>query len=180
MKAGRKPKYETPAQMQKAIDKYFESLYQPVIVRTKSGEVYPLIDDVTGKQVREQAIPATMTGLARALNMTTEGLREYKKKDEFSATVTRARLRVQEYAETRLYDKEGQKGAEFSLRVNFGWIPADIERELRIKEKNLEFEKRKLELQEQKLGAEDAENDVEDDPLTAAIKEEIKKRAGIE
>ncbi len=45
----------------------------------------------------------------------------YQAKPEFVDTVTRAKSRV-EYAETRLFDKDGANGAKFSLANNFeGW-----------------------------------------------------------
>lgn len=143
---GRQPKYDTPEQMEAAIEEYFEGLYRPIVILNKrTGDREVLIDDKTGKQIREQYRPATVTGLARALGMTREGLAHYRKKsDAFADTITRARLRVQEYAEERLYDKDGQRGAEFSLRVNFGWIPADVERELKVKERTVALQETKL------------------------------------
>lgn len=37
-------------------------------------------------------------------------------------TITRAKARVEQYAEERLFDKDGTSGAQFSLRNNFkGW-----------------------------------------------------------
>lgn len=143
---GIKPKYETPEEMQIAIEAYFSSLYRPVIVlNKKTGTNDVLIDERTGKQVYEQYRPATVTGLARAMGMTREGLAHYRKKSgNFADTITRARTRVQEYAEERLFDKDGQRGAEFSLRVNFGWVPADTERELKIKERTVDIQETKL------------------------------------
>ncbi len=143
---GAPPKYADPEEMQKAIDAYFASLYRPVVVHNKrSGTNEVLIDDRTGKQVYEQYKPATVTGLARALGMTREGLAHYRRKSEkFADTIARARLQVQEYAEGRLYDKDGQRGAEFTLRVNFGWIPADVERELKLKERTVKLQEAKL------------------------------------
>ena len=38
------------------------------------------------------------------------------------ATVTRAKARIEAYAEERLFDRDGQRGAEFSLRYNFRWV----------------------------------------------------------
>jgi len=46
---------------------------------------------------------------------------EYQKKPEFKDTITRAKAKIEAYAESRLYDKDGVKGAEFTLRCNFGW-----------------------------------------------------------
>lgn len=143
---GRKPKYTSVEELQRAIDEYFDSLYAPAIVYNKvlkANEV--LIDEETGKQVRMQAHPATMTGLARALDMTREGLASYRKKsDEYADTIMRARERVQEDVETRLYNKDSQKGAEFNLRVNFKWIPADTEKELALRERTVDMQEAKL------------------------------------
>ena len=33
----------------------------------------------------------------------------------------RAKLRVEDYCERRLYDKDARQGAEFNLRFNFHW-----------------------------------------------------------
>ena len=43
-------------------------------------------------------------------------------KPEFVDTITRAKARVEQYAEERLFDRDGSNGAQFSLRNNFkGW-----------------------------------------------------------
>lgn len=63
-----------------------------------------------------------MTGLALALGFTTrQALINYQAKRAFVDTVTRAKARCEEYAERRLYDRDGSRGAEFSLRHNFRW-----------------------------------------------------------
>ena len=38
---------------------------------------------------------------------------------EFVDTITRAKARVEQYAEERLFDRDGSNGAQFSLRNNF-------------------------------------------------------------
>lgn len=49
-------------------------------------------------------------------------LLRYQGKKEFCNTITRAKSRVEEYAESRLFDRDGSNGAQFSLRNNFkGW-----------------------------------------------------------
>ena len=48
-------------------------------------------------------------------------LLEYQKKPEFKDTITRAKTKIEAYAESRLYDKDGVRGAEFTLRCNYGW-----------------------------------------------------------
>lgn len=41
-------------------------------------------------------------------------------------SVNRARMRIEEYAEEQLYSREGQRGAEFNLKYNFGWKSTEI------------------------------------------------------
>ena len=42
--------------------------------------------------------------------------------DEFYDAITRAKARVEQYAEERLFDRDGANGAKFSLANNFrGW-----------------------------------------------------------
>lgn len=64
-----------------------------------------------------------MTGLALALGFTSrQALMNYQAKKGFVDTVTRAKARIEAYAEERLFDRDGQRGAEFSLRYNFRWV----------------------------------------------------------
>ena len=115
---GAPPKYKSAEQMQKVIDEYFE---------TCKGK--PLLDN-DGKPVRnkngciiyDDRKPPTVTGLALALGFTgRQALLNYQAKPAFVDTVTRAKARCEEYAEGRLYDKDGSGGAQFSLKANFGW-----------------------------------------------------------
>lgn len=94
MPVGRPPKYDTPEQMQDAIDAYFA-----------------LCDDDN---------PPLVSGLAYHLGMSTEALRNYQEKDEFLATVKRAKQRVEIALEKRL-NASAPVGAIFSLKNNFGW-----------------------------------------------------------
>ena len=67
--------------------------------------------------------PPTVTGLALALGFTSRlDLLRYQGKEEFCNTITRAKSMVEQYAEERLFDRDGSNGAQFSLRNNFkGW-----------------------------------------------------------
>jgi hypothetical protein len=64
--------------------------------------------------------PITITGLALALDTTRETLCDYQKKDEFSDTVTKIKLRVEQYAEEQLYVGKAATGPIFALK-NYGW-----------------------------------------------------------
>jgi hypothetical protein len=94
MPAGRPPKYATPAEMQAVIDAYFAQC---------NAENPPLI-----------------SGLAYHLDMTTESLRRYGEDDEFSATVKKAKQRV-EMAFERNLNSNGCTGSIFWLKNNAGW-----------------------------------------------------------
>lgn len=86
---------------------------------TSAEEVQAIIDGFFADcEAREK--PYTISGLAYALDMTTETLRKYGDKDEFSATVKKAKLKVERYLEERL-DAAACTGAIFNLKNNFGW-----------------------------------------------------------
>jgi len=95
--AGLAPFYKTVEEMQYKIDEYFEN------------------QDLFGK-------PYTITGLALHLGFSgRQGLFEYKAKKQFTDTIARARTKVESYAESRLFDRDGARGAEFTLRCNYKW-----------------------------------------------------------
>jgi hypothetical protein len=123
-KVGRPPLYQDYNKLNKAIDEYFESLFRPVIVfnkKDKTNEV--LINPKTNEPYMEQFKPATINGLVRALGFRSrQSLLDYSEKDDnFMDAIMRAKQRVEEYAEERLYDKDGCNGAKFTLINNFGW-----------------------------------------------------------
>lgn len=134
-KRGRSPMYKTTNEMQKKIDAYF-----------KECEGKPLCDengkpmlDKNGEPIMLGKRPLTITGLALALGFTSrQALLNYQAKEEFVDTVTRAKAKVEQYAEERLFDKDGANGAKFSLSNNFeGWrekqqIEADVNSEINI------------------------------------------------
>lgn len=128
-KIGRPPFYNSAEEIQEKIDAYFEECKGRVLT-DENGE---LIRDKYGLPVIVESRPPTITGLALALGFTSrQALLNYQAKDEFVDTITRAKSRVECYAEERLFDKDGANGAKFNLANNFeGWkekkeIDADI------------------------------------------------------
>lgn len=113
------PFYKTPEEMQEKIDAYF-----------KACEGHPLLGaydepvlDKFGVPIKLDVRPPTVTGLALALGFTSrQALLNYQAKKAFVDTVTRAKSRVEQYTEERLFDRDGQRGAEFSLQHNFRWM----------------------------------------------------------
>lgn len=116
---GRPPFYTSAEEMQERIDAYFTEC---------DGK--PLLDEngipirnKYGKIIRDDRKPYTITGLALALGFTSrQALLNYEGKEEFHDTIARAKSRVERYVEERLFDKDGNNGAKFSLMNNFkGW-----------------------------------------------------------
>lgn len=139
-KVGRPPMYETAEEMQEAIDAYFKECKGRVL-QLDDGEI---VRDKYGIPILIDVRPPTITGLALALGFNSrQALLNYQEKDEFNDTITRAKAKVECYAEERLFDKDGANGAKFSLANNFtGWkekkeIEADVTNTVTI---NIELE----------------------------------------
>lgn len=143
---GRPPVFESKEELEKKIEEFFKSC-EGSVLEDETGK--PVLDKY-GNVIKIDERPETVTGLALALGFKSrQSLIDYQGKAEFSDTITRAKLRCEKYAEERLYDRDGNGGARFSLQVNFGW-----------KDKSVESE---------------AMQTVEDDPITKSLKEEFKK-----
>lgn len=134
-KVGRPPMYKTVEEIQTKIDAYFKSCEGTVYT---DDEGTPVLDKF-GRPVIVGERPLTITGLALALGFTSrQALLNYQAKEEFVDTITRAKAVVEQYAEERLYDKDGANGAKFSLANNFeGWkekqqIEAEVNSEVNI------------------------------------------------
>lgn len=116
---GRPSKYKTVEEMQAVIDQYFEDCKGEPI---NGDDGQPILDKY-GQPFIINAHPPTVTGLALALGFTSrQALLNYQAKKAFVDTVLRAKARIEDYAEERLFDRDGQRGAEFSLKYNFRWV----------------------------------------------------------
>jgi hypothetical protein len=65
--------------------------------------------------------PLTVAGLCLALNLSRQGLCEYADKPQFSDTVKRAKLRIEESVESRLFGPSAT-GSIFWLKNNAGYV----------------------------------------------------------
>lgn len=65
--------------------------------------------------------PYTITGLCIALDICRDTLSEYMKQDEFSDTIKKAKLKVENYLEKHLITDTSTSGIIFNLKNNFGW-----------------------------------------------------------
>lgn len=116
---GRPPMYKNKEEIQEKIDAYFEECKGKILTDNDGN----IITDKYGEAVYIDKKPLTITGLALALGFNSrQSLLNYQGKEEFVDTITRAKAKVEQYAEERLFDKNGANGAKFSLANNFeGW-----------------------------------------------------------
>ena len=120
MSAGRPPWFKPEEggveEMQRRIDAYFEECNGELL--TDENGV-PILTK-WGQEIRIGKKPYTVTGLALAIGFTSrQALLNYQGKPEFVDTITRAKSKVEAYAEERLFDKDGSSGAQFNLKNNF-------------------------------------------------------------
>ncbi len=124
---GRPPMYKSKKEMQAKIDAYFEECKGKMLTDNDGN----IMTDKYGVPVYIDTKPLTITGLALALGFNSrQALLNYQGKKEFNDTIMRAKAKVEQYAEERLFDKDGANGAKFSLANNFtGWkdkVEADV------------------------------------------------------
>ena len=115
-----KLKYQTAEEMSEAIERYFNDCEGRALTDENGNTVY----DKYGNPVIVGVHPPTVTGLALALGFKTrQSLLNYQARTKaFNDIITVAKSRCEEYAESRLYDRDGVNGAKFSLMNNFkGW-----------------------------------------------------------
>lgn len=132
-RVGRPPKFETVKQMEEAINAYFASCWEPVMLRRLKKEAHDKVyhddedyewveeRDHTGEPVYRQRERYTVTGLALALGMTRQGLIDYEGKAKFADTVKQAKQIVEAQNERELYTPKIAAGVIFNLKNNFGW-----------------------------------------------------------
>lgn len=117
-RVGAPPKYQSPEDMQRIIDEYFERCAGRLLT-DEDGQ--PALNKF-GDPIYIDRHPPTVTGLALALGFSSrQTLLNYQARPAFMDTVTRAKSRCEAYAEERLYDRDGSRGAQFSLEHNFNW-----------------------------------------------------------
>lgn len=127
--------YRSAEEMQVKIDEYFKSCEGTFLTDSEGN----IVSDKYGAPIVVNSRPLTITGLALALGFNSrQALLNYQGKEEFNDTILRAKAHVEQYAEERLFDKDGANGAKFSLANNFeGWrekqsIEAEVNSEMTI------------------------------------------------
>jgi hypothetical protein len=120
MPAGQPQYFKTPEEMQHRIDLYFLACKVH-----QTGDIDLLInlpdDDLSVVNSIDDVFPS-VTGLALALGFSArKSLIDYAEKDEFFNTVKKAKLRVENAVEQRLFYNNAA-GSIFNLKNNFEWV----------------------------------------------------------
>lgn len=117
-----KMKFNSPEDMQEKIKAYFEDCKGEQLT---DDDGKPVLDKY-GEPIRFGVKPLTVTGLALALGFTTrQSLLNYQGRGAYKAIIEAAKLQIENYAEMRLYDRDGWNGARFNLQNNFRAWDAD-------------------------------------------------------
>jgi hypothetical protein len=113
---GRPPHFDSLESLQEKIDEYFEEYSGYQILKDEGGNV---VTNEKGKPVKILK-PPTISGLSYHLGFVSRrSFYDYEYREEFSHAMEKARLRIENFAETMLY--QGQPtGPIFALK-NFGW-----------------------------------------------------------
>lgn len=157
--------FSTALMLKQRLSEYFLSCEGPA--KNKKGDV---IVDREGNPYMTQVKPYTLAGMARAMGVDTRELKKFASgkydtvKEKYSYYVKMGAQQVEEYAESRLYDKNGHQGGRFILDSAFGRTVKKDNSDVN----NAEFAKQKalldFSLQLKKLGL-----DTVDDELNIVI-----------
>ena len=115
---GAPSKYNSPEEMQAVIDEWIAKSSGKIL---EDADGNPVL--YKGEPVYIDRYPLTVTGLALALGFNSrQSLLNYNADPRFTEVITKAKSYVEQYVESRLFDKDGCNGAKFSLTNSFrGW-----------------------------------------------------------
>ncbi len=112
---------KTPAEMEKRINEYFKSRLTPE--HDKNGNV---VVDESGKIKMQTTLPYTLTGLTLALGLESREELFGFEDERMKRLVKMAVLKIEEFAEEKLFSKEAFSGVKLFLSVNFDrWRDGD-------------------------------------------------------
>lgn len=116
---GRPLKFKTVAELEMAIQAYFDDC-DPHVIKHMEATGFNERGQTTWaeRQIMSAQRPYLVTGLALALGLSRQALLEYGEREEFGDTVARAKQRCEAYTEGQLFGPYSN-GAKFSLNNNF-------------------------------------------------------------
>ncbi|MBQ5746946.1 MAG: hypothetical protein IIV81_03300 [Clostridia bacterium] len=101
-------------EIKKRVEEYFSSRLQPMT--DKSGN---LLLDGNGEVIMRAVLPYTLTGLALAVGLDSREELFSFTDPEINRFLRMSAMKVEEYAEERLFSKEAFSGIKLFLSVNF-------------------------------------------------------------
>ena len=124
---GRPMKFQSVEELERKIEEYFDSCYEEVWYKEKDeqtgGERWVPVYDRYGEIKKQLARPFTITGLALHLGTTRRTLLDYEERnDEFSHTIKKAKLRIENFYEEQLSINKNTAGIIFNMVNNYGWV----------------------------------------------------------
>ena len=125
---GAPAKYNSPEEMQGAIDKYFASCWREdwreEYNKESNAKEWVQKFDHEGKPMMVLNEQPTITGLALALGFASrQALLNYEAKKEYYDTIKKAKTMVEQCVEEGMLNgKVSTIGAIFNLKNNFGWV----------------------------------------------------------
>ena len=155
--SGSKPAFNSPERLQKEVDTYFDSCFG--FMYDRYGNIKY---DKNGDPIRYQIKPFTVSGLAYAIGVSTSTLNRYcsgqfdnpNEDDDYNKykkILVRAKQKIESYAESRLYDRDGSAGARFVLDSSFGWTTRKELTEIQEKQFNMWLKEQEFELKQKML-----------------------------
>lgn len=153
--SGQKSAFNSPIKLQEAVDEYFDSCFG--FMYDKNGNIKY---DRNGEPIRYQNKPFTVSGLALAIGVSTKTLNRYctgnfdiefdddPMTKTYKQILVEAKQKIESFAESRLYDKEGQLGARFVLDSSFGWCTQKEQAEIQERQFNMWLKEQEFELKQ--------------------------------
>jgi hypothetical protein len=163
-----KRKFNSPEHLKALCDEYFSSC-TGVLYNHKTGLPYINKD---GTPLIGQIKPYTISGLALYLDIDTNALKRYEKgiRDDigfdvdetrqYSTILKRARQRIEEYAEGRLYDRDGSNGAKFVLDNAFNWVSQKEQAEIENLRETRRLKEQEFKLKRELIDGESSDNEI--------------------
>lgn len=164
-------KFLSPEHLQSMVNEYFESCNGPLIDRNGN-----LVYDANGNLVKTQVKPYTVSGLALYLDISTTTMKKYQEgkiddileelkadtddKLTFAKVITRAKHRVEAYAESRLYDKDGSNGAKFVLDCCYGWVGNAERSQIKLNKMQRELRQAEFDLKKKLIDEEASDGEI--------------------
>lgn len=153
------------------VNEYFESCNGPLIDKTGN-----LVYDAQGNLVKIQVKPYTVSGLALYLGISTQTLKDYRmgkvdnlldemraKTDDvatFAQVAWKARQTIESFAEGKLYDRDGSRGAQYVLDCCYGWAGRKEKAEAKKAKAEVNLKKKEFELKKRLIDAGEDDNNL--------------------